>query len=265
MADCFLGGCMRKYCVRLLTMLCMILCVSGLHGCNKNDRNSTSEEVVLQSQTVEVQTTEQSSESSNEGGNDIELTQEYVCSEFGISESEFEGVDFDRFVDYYGLTYENIQNELVAYLLQEYQKNNGETEFYDYKYMYNSDKDAVLTLDNQNSISIVFCAQIEDDLNRFWIFDFEKGIKITDTGAENVIHKDSIVSTLTPEHREQVLELFEKYDVYTWYENREERNSGDWYLSVKFQDGTIALVSGSAKDSDVDFDGLLSEITDIGE
>ncbi len=256
---------MRRYSVRLLTMLCVMLCVGGFNGCNKSAKNQTSEEVVVQSQTVQVQTTEQSSESNNEGGNDMELTQEYVCSEFGISESEFEGVDFDHFVDYYGLTYENIHNEMVAYLLQEYKKNNGEIEFYDYKYMYNSDKDAVLTLDNQNSISIVFFAQIEDDLKSFWIFDFEKGIKLIGTGAENVIHKDNIVSTLTPEHKEQILELFEKYDVYTWYENREELNSGDWYLSVKFQDGTIALVSGSTKDSGVDFDGLLSEITDIGE
>ncbi len=35
-------------------------------------------------------------------------------------------------------------------------------------------------------------------------------------------------------------------------------------MSVKLQDGTIALVSGSAEDSGVDFDGLLSEILDIG-
>lgn len=72
--------------------------------------------------TAEARATEQNGEGKNEGDNDIELTQEYVCREFGISESEFEGVDFDRFVDYYGLTYEDLNNESVAYLLQEYKK-----------------------------------------------------------------------------------------------------------------------------------------------
>ncbi len=255
---------MRRPDCRLLLMICIVLAAAGLHGCNKNDKNPASEQTEVQPQNVEVQTTEQSGESMNEGSNDLELTQEYVCSAFGIPESAFEGVDFDRFVDHYGLTYENIHNESVAYLLKEYKENNGENEFYDYRYMYNSDKDAALTLDNQKTISVVLCAQIEEDLKSFWIFDFEKGIKIAGTGAEDVIHKDRIVAALTPEHKEQVLELFEKYDVYTWYKNREELDSGDWYLSVKFQDGTIALVSGSAQDSGVDFDGLLSEITDIG-
>lgn len=78
-----------------------------------------------------------------------------------------------------------------------------------------------------------------------------------------MIPKENIASTLTPEHKEQLLELFEKYHVYTWYENREKLNAGGWYLSVEFQDGTIAMVSGSAEDSSVDFDGLLSEMKDM--
>ena len=57
---------MRRYSVRLLTMLCVMLCVGGFNGCNKSAKNQTSEEVVVQSQTVQVQTTEQSSESNNE-------------------------------------------------------------------------------------------------------------------------------------------------------------------------------------------------------
>lgn len=51
---------MRKYIVRLLKMLCIILCVA-LNGCNKNYKNPDSEEeMVVQSQTVEVQAIGQS-------------------------------------------------------------------------------------------------------------------------------------------------------------------------------------------------------------
>lgn len=256
---------MRRYIARSLTALCAMLCAAALGGCGESGSGASSEAT---------------SEASSEAGSDTELTQEYVCSEFGISESEFEGVDFDRFADYYGLSYENIHNESVEYLLREYKKNNGEPAFYDYRYMYDADRDAVLTREDQNSVSVVFLAQAEDDLNSYWIFDFEKGIKIVGAGAVQVIPGDNVTAALTQEHREQVLGLFEKYDVYAWYEGREELNSGEeqsseelsseeqssdrWYLSVRLQDGTVASVSGSAEDSSADFAGLLSEITDIG-
>ena len=265
---------MGRYIARSLTALCAMLCAAALGGCGESGSGASSE-------ASSEAGSEASGEASSEAGSDTELTQEYVCSEFGIPEAEFEGVDFARFVDYYGLSYENIHNESVEYLLREYKKNNGEPAFYDYRYMYDADRDAVLTREDQNSVSVVFLAQAEDDLNSYWIFDFEKGIKIVGAGAVQVIPGDNVTAALTQEHREQVLGLFEKYDVYAWYEGREELNSGEeqsleeqsleeqssdrWYLSVRLQDGTVASVSGSAEDSSADFAGLLSEITDIGE
>lgn len=51
---------------------------------------------------------------------DEKLTLEYVCEEFGMDESEFADVDFDAFVDYYGLTYENIGEGNSVILLLPY-------------------------------------------------------------------------------------------------------------------------------------------------
>lgn len=231
---------MRRYRARILAALCVLLLAVGLAGCGKGD-----------------------AESGKNG--EQELTQEYVCSQFGIAESEFEGVDFDDFVDYYGLTYENIQDESVEYLLRQYKENGGEPASYDYGYMYDGTDGAALTAEDEDSVSVVFLAQNEDDLHSFWIFDFDKGIKLAGGGSERVIGRNSVTAALTQEHKEQVLALFEKYDVYAWYENGQRPDASDWYLSVQLQDGTVALTSGAAGDPGADFAGLLSEIRDIGE
>lgn len=248
---------MKKGKISLFILLCLMLCITtGIVGCSKEQKTTNSEET-----TEEIHTTE----SDNEGGNEMDLTMEYVCSEFGIPESEFEGVDFDSFVEYYGLTYENIHRESVEYLLNEYKKNNGEIEFYDYKYMNNPTNGMILTSENQDDLSVLYCSKVEGDLRSFWIFDFEKGIIIADTGTDQVIHKDKIIATLSDKDKEDILVLFSKYDVYSWYENKENLTSGEWYLSVEFKDGTIAGVSGSSIDENTDFDGLLSELKVLGE
>lgn len=229
---------MGRYRARILAAVCVMLWAAGLNGCGKAD---------------------------GESSGDQELTREYVCNQFGISEAEFEGVDFDSFVDYYGLTYENIRDESVEYLLRQYKENDGGPASYDYRYMYAGTEGAALTAEDRDRVSVVFLAQNEDDLHSFWIFDFEKGIKLVGGGSERVIDKDSVTAALDQEHKEQVLALFEKYDVYAWYENGERPDASDWYLSVQLQDGTVALTSGAAGDPAADFAGLLSEIRDIGE
>lgn len=229
---------MGRYRARILAALCALLLAAGLTGCGKDD---------------------------GETGGEQELTLEYVCAQFGISEAEFEGVDFDSFVDYYGLTNENIQDESVEYLLRQYRENGGQPASCDYGYMYDGTDGAALTAADGDSVSVVFLAQDEDDLHSFWIFDFDKGIKLAGGGSERVIGKDSVAAALTSEHKEQIQALFEKYDVYAWYENGQRPDASDWYLSVQLQDGTVALASGAAGDPGADFAGLLSEMRDIGE
>ncbi|MGN0396255.1 MAG: hypothetical protein ACI4EF_12900 [Coprococcus sp.] len=200
-----------------------------------------------------------------ENGNDTLLTQEFVCNEFDIQESEFEGVDFSDFIEYYGLTYDNISNEDVSYLLNQYKENGGQVKFYDYKYMYNGKTDTKLTADNKDGVVTVLCAKKEGDLNSYWIYDFEQGIKIAGNGSESVINRDNIVATLTDEHKADVLRVFDEFDIYAWYERQEELTAGEWYISVEFSDGSIALISGSTSDKDFDFEGFLNKLQNVGE
>ncbi len=252
---------MRKGKISLCILLCFMLsAIIGIVGCSK-EQKTTNSEVTTQITTEEIHTTE----GDNEGGNEMELTLEYVCEEFGIPESEFEEVDFDSFVEYYGLTYENIHRESVGYLLSEYKRNNGEIEFYDYKYMNNPTKGLILTSANQDDLKVLYCSKVEGDLRSFWVFDLERGIMIADTGADQVIHKDKIVASLYERDKEETFTLFSKYDVYSWYENKGNLTSGGWYLAVEFNDGTIAGASGSLADENVDLDGLLSELKELGE
>lgn len=93
---------MKKYLVLL------VLCVSLLAGCG-TDKGTAD--------------------------NDGVLTPEYVCEEFGMDESEFEGVDFDAFVSYYGLTYDNIKEGDPRFLLNDYKAMEDKTEIPDYTSM----------------------------------------------------------------------------------------------------------------------------------
>ena len=124
---------------------------------------------------------------------DEKVTMEYVCSEFGIDESEFEGLDFEVFVDYYDLSYDTIHKEAVAYLLKRYKENYGKPRIPDYRVTLSNLESAELTKENVNSIDIVYFSQINGEEHNFYIVDFDIGQIIEGSGSESMVSYDDIV------------------------------------------------------------------------
>ena len=182
---------------------------------------------------------------------EIKLTQEYVCSEFGIDESEFEGVDFEDFVAYYDLSYDTIHNELVGYLLRRYKEDYGKVRTPDYRQVFGKAEEAKLTEENQDTIAIVFLSQVTGEEHHYHIFDFEIGKIIIGEGSESTILEDEIVGEADEQVKEELIELFEKYNVYSWETKPQKTRSGDivgtlpsWSFEIKFSDNTIYRIHG---------------------
>ena len=188
---------------------------------------------------------------------DMELTKEYVCSEFGIDEAEFEGVDFEDFVDYYDLSYDTIHREAVAYLLERYKEDLEKVKIPDYHSIYNYNKDIILTKENQNDISIIFLAINMGEENQYIIFDFDIE-KIIISGSDSAIPEKDVVGIANVEVREQIVGLFEKYSVYSWRMSDNKKLPNDsgvydienWAFRIKFNNGDVYGVGGRLLDDE---------------
>lgn len=187
-----------------------------------------------------------------ENGTNEMLTLEYVCDEFQIDESEFADVDFERFVNYYNLSYETIHNENVEFLLEKYKENLEKIELPDYSLMYNYDKNMDFSSDMKNHITIVFFSSTEGDENNYIIYDFKINKVISGSGAELNITEKDIIGDADDTVKEKVLALFDQYDVYSW--NREQDSSmsevSGWYLGIQFEDGTIYGLNGNYEENE---------------
>lgn len=236
-----------KYITYVMTF-CLIMI---LFGC-KNHNQETKIEIKVLDETDLTAIKENQTE-----GLQIEkeLTIEYVCDKFGIDESEFEGVGFDDFVNFYDLSYETIQNEAVAFLLQRYKDNRGKTKIPNYHEMFNCVDKIALTKENQDDINVVIFQSSIDDSNEFYIFDFQIE-KVIISRTDTTISDDEIVGVTNETIKDGIIGLFETYDVYAWRQNEKvaeytETNEGDtggtmrWYLKIQFVDGKMYRLYGS--------------------
>ncbi len=96
---------MRKFC-KYASCIFWTSIILLIVACGKNQEDISGNSI------TDIETINEKNNETSE----IKLTQEYVCSEFGIDESEFESVDFEDFVAYYDLSYDTIHVETVACL-----------------------------------------------------------------------------------------------------------------------------------------------------
>ncbi len=201
----------------------------------------------------------------------MKVTMEYVCSEFGMSESDFDGIDFEDFVNEYNLTYEKIQREDVGFLLQCYKEDYGKVKIPDYLYIYNYNENIRLTKENQENIAIVFFANTLELSNDYYIFDFEIGQIIVGSGSESMVSYDDIVGETNNVIKDKIIELFDKYDVYSWKVPKQRNDDiygtedgyTSWSLRIQFNDGTIWGLTGeliNGDDAPENFDLFVEEL-----
>ena len=183
----------------------------------------------------------------------MKVTMEYVCSEFGMSELDFDGIDFEDFVNEYNLTYESIQRENIKVLLRCYKEDYGKIKIPDYRDIFKYVGTATLTKENQDEISIVFFSRIEGEEHFFYIFDFEIGKIIVGSGSEANVCEDDIVGEADGNVKSAVIALFEQYNIYSWRTRKANASTnkdimgttGSWSLDIKFEDATIYGIHGN--------------------
>ena len=137
----------------------------------------------------------------NNINNDNRLTLEYVCGEFNMDESEFDGVDFDAFVSYYGLTYDNIKEGDPRFLLNDYKSLEDKMIIPDYS-----------SIKATTDIFLPTCQTI--------IIDFRLGKVFSIFDSIDNITSNDIVKDTDDTVRKVVIESMNKHNISNWSVNK---------------------------------------------
>ncbi len=207
----------------------LVLFVIAFVGCDKTD-NKTKE--------------------ASEGNANMKLTIEYVCEVCNVDKSEFDGVDFDAFVDYYDLTEESISKvKHIDILIANYKELAYKIKMPDYKkyFKYNTNE---LNVEERDNIEAIYTRRMSDMQVYTTIYDFRNEIvmaedwDLLDMPLEDYIKKKTDDSLM-----ETIKEYLDQADVYNWVltENDEKypdiKDACDYfvrdcYIVIVFKDGS---------------------------
>lgn len=239
-------------------LLLLFVFLFSLTGCDskKTDNKKGSEESVMNDNIIE--------DKSNKS-----LTMEYVCEEFNINEAEFEGVDFDAFVSYYGLTYDNIKEGNPRFLLNDYKSLNDNTKIPEYgslkattnKFLpeYMEQLEAVIIQDIKGEICIIT------------IIDYKLGKVISASGNIDNITAGNIVKDADDSIMRAVRDSMDKYDICSWEAGGTD-SDGDivgteagYIIFVKMKDNSVYGIScKTGKGNDLEnIDGFVADMEKI--
>ena len=197
---------------------------------------------------IKVITAENTNESKDKEETDMKLTIEYVCDKYDIDKSEFDGIDFNDFVEYYDLTYENIASENIPFLLNDYKSLTYKVKIP--KYDSSITTDTFLT-EYKEKIEVVRIVDIRADGSVeecvYTIVDFNIGLILVSSYPTSALSEDNIVGETDDDIKEKVKDSFEKYDVYNWKENVSSNNSEEDEIGtsnnisvvIELADGTV--------------------------
>ena len=175
----------RKYYYVIVAALMLSLagCVSDKQDNQKEQGNITTEGSQKDQDNV-------TTEHGQAQAKDEKLTLEYVCEEFNIDESEFDGVDFDAFVSYYGLTYENIGEGDPRFLLNDYKELQDRTEIPDYAALKITTNKFLP--EYQDQVETVIVEHVEGETCQTTVIDLKLGKVFTTNGNIENLSADRV-------------------------------------------------------------------------
>ena len=238
-------------------MLCHILLLVLLlifTGCSDDKVNSSDNEVV-----TEIEDTAQGN-----NGNDDGLTIEYVCEKYNMDESEFDGVDFDAFVDYYGLTKDNMGAAGPKYLLEKYKELKYKVKIPEYSKL-TGNTDTFLD-EYKEHIEVVIIEEIEEagseqSCNTL-VLDFALGYELLSHKplSSSGFSEEDIVKEIDDDIKNQIVDCInnsdlcnlEKQSVDTASEQAEGYQPSATKLLIKMNDGTVYGISYIETDNPAD-------------
>lgn len=236
-------------------LILLVLCVSLLVGCGTDKGKAAPEDSSV--------VTEDKGTADNEGV----LTPEYVCEEFGMNESEFEGVDFDAFVSYYGLTYDNIKEGAPQFLLNDYKAMEDKTEIPDYTSIkVTTDK---FLPEYQDKAEVVVIEDVKGETCQITVIDFELGKVFSASGSLDSITAADIVRDADDTVKKVVMDSMDKNNICNWAAPKESADEditgteAGCTIIIKMSDETcygISYKPGGAAD---DVDQFVSDMEAI--
>ncbi len=236
-------------------LVLLVLCVSLLAGCGTDKGKATPEDSSVVT------------ENKGTADNDGVLTPEYVCEELGIDESEFEGVDFDAFVSYYGLTYDNIGEGDPQFLLNDYKAMEDNTEIPDYTSMkVTTDK---FLPEYQDKAEVVVIEDVKGETCQITVLDFELGKVFSASGSLDNITAADIVRDTDDTVKKAVMDSMDKNNICNWTasnENADEDITGTeagCTIIIKMSDETCYGISYKPGDATDNMDKFVSDIEAI--
>lgn len=251
-------------------LVLLVLCVSLLAGCGTDKGKAAPEDSSVVTENNGKAAPESSSAVTEDKGtadNDGVLTPEYVCEEFDMDESEFEGVDFDAFVSYYGLTYDNIGEGDPQFLLNDYKAMEDKTEIPDYTSMkITTDK---FLPEYQDKAEVVVIENVKGETCQITILDFELGKVFSASGSLDNITAADIVRDADDTVKKAVMDSMDRNDIGNWAvpdESADEDITGteaECTIIIKMSDETCYGISYKPGDATDDMDKFVSDMEAI--
>ena len=229
---------------QILCNILLLLLLLIFTGCSDSKVNSDANEVVTEA--------EDTTQGNNDHDGEGELTIEYLCNNYGMKESDFDDVDFDAFVDYYGLTKENIKNDPPKPLLEEYKQLKYKVKIPNYN-DYKTTTDKFLSDYNSNIETVIIDEYVSSGVtgtSEITVLDFGLGFAFSPRNLRFVSEND-IVKEISDEEKNRVVECINKNDLCNLEKQSEDTSSeqvedgqpSTTKLMIKMKDGTVYGVS----------------------
>ena len=252
-------------------ILCHILLLVLLFiftGCSDNKVTSSDDEVVTEAE----DTTQANNRYDGEDG----LTIEYLCDNYGMKESDFDDVDFDAFIEYYGLTKETIKNDPPKPLLEEYKQLKYKVKIPNYS-DYKATTDVFLSEYNSSIETVIINEYVSSGAtgtSEITILDFGLGFALYPRDLRFVSEND-IVMEIGDDEKNVVVDYINKSDLYNLEkqsvdvasEQAEDDQTSTVNLMIKMNDGTVYSISyfetNNPTDEEKRFFDLIKDIKNL--
>lgn len=249
----------RKYYFAIMVALML-----ALAGCGSDKRDNQKEQENITTEAGQKDQDNVTTEHGQAQAKDEKLTLEYVCEEFNMDESEFDGVDFDAFVSYYGLTYENIGEGDPRFLINDYKELQDKTEISNYAALKITTNKFLP--EYQDQVETVIVEHVEGETCQTTVIDLKLGKVFTTNGNIENLSADDIVGAADDATKDAIVNSMNTRNICSWEAANAEQDSditgteAGCTIIVKMSDDTCYGISYRSGNSNGDMDGFVSDL-----
>ena len=208
------------------------------------------------------------------------LTLQYVCEKYDMDESEFDGVDFDAFVEYYGLTVDNMGATGPRFLLSKYKELKYKVKVPEYNIFVGNTN--VFLDEYAEHVELVIVEEIkevggEQSCNTI-VFDLALGYELLSHKPllNSEFSESDIVKEIDDDVKNKIFSCFKnnnfssiKKQKQNEYDDENSQNDDLYHVIVKLDDGTIYEIDEDELSQDDEskkaFSGFIDDIERLAE